>query len=127
MTDAAAEEPVVRCGKCGRKLDESPSLPENQRQPCPDCGSTSRKFDLHLNAVVRVVGAVALEVRRSYHERSLPWLIMLALLTIAAGLIGGLVLSGWASVAVSITFSIASFFVGLRAVTRVREVERSSS
>lgn len=120
-------EAVVRCGNCGRELAESSSLPSDQRKPCPDCGSTARRFDVHLNAVVRLAATLALEVRRSYHERSLPWLVVLALLTISAGLIGGLVLTGWASVAVSIAFSIASFFVGLRAVTRVREVERSSS
>jgi DNA-directed RNA polymerase subunit RPC12/RpoP len=116
---------VVRCGECGRKLDEPSSLPVEQRDPCPSCGSKSRQFEVHLTAVVRVAATIGREVRRSYYERSLPSLIVLALLTVSSGLIGGLILSGWSSVGVSITFSVASFFVGLRAVTKVRKVEKS--
>jgi hypothetical protein len=125
--DTVSDDRVVRCGNCGRKLDESASLPPEQREPCPDCGSTSRRFEVHLNAVVRAVATVAREVRRSYYEHSLEWLVVVAALTIASGLIGGLVVTGWASAGASFGFSVASFLAGLRAVTRVREVERSES
>jgi hypothetical protein len=36
--------PTVACGKCGRSLDDQQSIPVEQRQPCPDCGSITRQF-----------------------------------------------------------------------------------
>lgn len=35
---------TTKCGGCGRKLDESASLPPSERLPCPSCGSTARAF-----------------------------------------------------------------------------------
>lgn len=32
------------CGSCGDAIDESPSLAVGDRQPCPKCGSTSRRI-----------------------------------------------------------------------------------
>lgn len=32
----------VQCGTCHRTLDEPASLPETEREPCPDCGSLTR-------------------------------------------------------------------------------------
>jgi hypothetical protein len=115
---------VVRCGKCGRILDESPSLDPSNREPCSECGSVVRKVDLGLTASVNVVGRLGLEIRKSWYERSLPWLLALACLTIVSGLIGGLVLHGWPSVGASVGFSLITFFVGLKAMTHVRSVDR---
>jgi ribosomal protein S27E len=36
----------VRCGQCGRALEESPSLAPHLRVPCPNCGSTTRRFEV---------------------------------------------------------------------------------
>lgn len=38
----------VICAGCGRKLDEDPSADPADRQPCPDCGSRSRNFNVNL-------------------------------------------------------------------------------
>jgi hypothetical protein len=34
----------IFCGSCGSKLDESPTLVPDQRQPCSNCGSVARRF-----------------------------------------------------------------------------------
>lgn len=42
----------VFCGNCGRQLDESFDPPCAERIPCPDCGSTVRRFVESRNAVI---------------------------------------------------------------------------
>lgn len=116
---------VVRCGNCDRVLEVSPSTAANDRAPCPDCGSTRRTFEGSATLAMRLVASVVSEIHRTYYERSLPWLLVLAAVTIASGLVGGFVLTGWPSVASAFVFSLVSFVVGLRAVSRVRSVERA--
>ncbi len=41
---AESEKCSVVCGECGGAIDEPPSIPVEQRLPCPSCGSTSRRF-----------------------------------------------------------------------------------
>ena len=38
----------ARCGSCGEPIDESADVPIEDRVPCPQCGSTTRKFSEHL-------------------------------------------------------------------------------
>jgi hypothetical protein len=35
---------MVSCNLCNRGLDEDPGLDPTLREPCPNCGSTSRRF-----------------------------------------------------------------------------------
>jgi len=77
-----------------------------------------------VSSVIRLTSSIATEILRTYYEKSLPWLLVLVAVTIVSGLVGGLVLSGWPSVASAFAFSVVSFVVGLRAVSRVRSVER---
>lgn len=42
----------VRCGNCGRPLDEV--LDEEERQPCTDCGSTTRQYSVTVTAIATV-------------------------------------------------------------------------
>lgn len=51
----------VFCNECETKLDEAPSLPAEQRQSCPACGSLSRRFNVSISAT--------LNVRRSVRAR----------------------------------------------------------
>ena len=53
-----ASETVVRCGKCSTALAESQDVPPDDRSPCPECGSTTRTFDL-TGALVAGVGVSA--------------------------------------------------------------------
>lgn len=55
------EPSVVACEKCGTVLEESQSLPPEQREPCPNCGSTARHFHLTVTDKVEVHGSVSLK------------------------------------------------------------------
>lgn len=47
--------PDTHCAKCGTPiLDESPSGDPDLRKPCPNCGSTSRKFSMTASIEVAV-------------------------------------------------------------------------
>jgi restriction system protein len=39
---------IVECENCGFVLDEDPRRNSETRKPCPNCGSTARKFLVHL-------------------------------------------------------------------------------
>lgn len=121
------DDRVVKCGNCDHRLHEPPSLPSHEREPCPECGSISRRFEFRVEpAVFRIVGApLAMEIRRTYAEHSFRFLVVLGVLTLASGLLGGFVVSGLAAFVVSVGFAVASVFVGFRALTRVREIERT--
>ena len=43
--------PVVRCGDCEVTLFESPSPPNEDRDPCPACGSLSRRIGIAVRDV----------------------------------------------------------------------------
>jgi len=62
-------------------------------------------------------------IRKEVIEKHWPWLIAFLVLTVASAVIGGVVVSGWVSVGVSLTFAIILFFTSLRAITRVRTIE----
>ena len=66
--------PTVNCGNCGKKLDEDAHGPVDTRKPCPDCGSTARRFSEHLRATVVLrskLGAKARhpDQRKPFHEQ----------------------------------------------------------
>jgi hypothetical protein len=54
----AEDDRTVHCAGCGLELDEPSSLPPEQRQPCPECGSTARQFRIALSATVSAVGGI---------------------------------------------------------------------
>jgi ribosomal protein S27E len=39
---------TVECNNCGMVLDEEPGGDPTKRRPCPNCGSTARKFSVYL-------------------------------------------------------------------------------
>src|SRR5690349_13184804 len=52
----------VACGNCESQLAESQGLPIEHRQPCPDCGSTSRKFFVSVHFTANVEAKLATSV-----------------------------------------------------------------
>lgn len=50
----------VRCGNqtCGIVLDEPPNVPENDRTPCPACGSRARLYSKTLTDTVNVAAGI---------------------------------------------------------------------
>lgn len=100
-------------------------MPPEQRRPCEGCGSRARRIEIGLSGTVRVTSSLAIEVvRKEVLERHPVWLAAFALLTLTAALVGGLLVSGWVSVGVSLAFAIMLFFVGLRAVRSVQRIEK---
>lgn len=55
---------VVRCGGCTLPLDESPSQPAADRQPCPVCGSTQRASEVFIHAELRPRGELVANQKR---------------------------------------------------------------
>lgn len=53
------------CGECRTRLDESPSTPAEDRQPCPSCGSTSRFVSVHVTETVTVHESVGMKARHA--------------------------------------------------------------
>jgi hypothetical protein len=56
-------ETRVACGACGEPLDERPNVPVDERQGCPRCGSTSRRFGIHLESTVELKSQLGLKAR----------------------------------------------------------------
>jgi DNA-directed RNA polymerase subunit RPC12/RpoP len=42
------------CGECGAELEESPSLPTEERTPCPTCGSITRAIQVSISESVTI-------------------------------------------------------------------------
>jgi hypothetical protein len=43
---------LIRCASCNAMLEESADAKPESRRPCPNCGSTFRRFDMEINASV---------------------------------------------------------------------------
>ena len=60
----------VRCGNCGRELDEPPSTPVAERQPCPECGSTVRRAEVGISSsTVTARSTLSFKARRAGRGR----------------------------------------------------------
>ncbi len=58
----------VLCGNCETVLDEDSGLKPEERQPCPACGSTARKFEVAITTMIGTevtasVGVISANVR----------------------------------------------------------------
>jgi hypothetical protein len=42
----------VKCGNCGKLLDEERTIMVESRRPCPECGSKTRAFDVAVNGIL---------------------------------------------------------------------------
>lgn len=59
-----SESDQTRCGGCDRPLAESGDLDPADREPCPDCGSISRKFLRNQSETLELHDAVRVQQRR---------------------------------------------------------------
>lgn len=53
----------TRCGGCSASLDEPANLLPEKRQPCRDCGSRSRVFEIELGGEINPRGSLRLKAR----------------------------------------------------------------
>jgi hypothetical protein len=62
MADTTKQE--VFCGDCGAALDEQPSQPPEKRKPCPDCGSSRRRFAVQMEeAAVKIRSSLRVKAK----------------------------------------------------------------
>lgn len=63
---------AVSCAHCGRVLDEDSGLPEDQRQPCSECGSLERHVDKFAQDSAAASESLSLGVQVGAGPR--PWI-----------------------------------------------------
>jgi hypothetical protein len=51
------------CGSCGYVLDESPSTPVDERQPCTECGSLGRTVHVEVSDTIEIHDSIAIKAR----------------------------------------------------------------
>jgi hypothetical protein len=71
---------VVMCKQCRKALDEPSDTPIEERAPCPDCGFTSRDFDITVRCSVSIQSGVRGKARSVEAGRpgGRPWLTMMS-------------------------------------------------
>lgn len=110
MNDSA-----VYCKECGEPLDGLVHDAE-EREPCPECGVTSRRFVESIEETIVVddeLGGATIRVREWIEKN---WFVLPVTVVLTAG---GYLLEGPAGLIVGIVAS----FIGGWALTRVRERE----
>ncbi len=114
-------EQSLRCAECGTAL----SL--DHKGQCPKCGSSKIMHDVHIheNVGTSVSETVTKTSIREYYERHPVLLPVVLLITFGSPFLG-LFIAGGAGVVVGIAVGATAFFLGLKAVTKVREVDRET-
>jgi len=105
----------TKCSGCGELL------PDNYTEPCPKCGDTQKMHFVSTHDVAHAEESLGWQHIREYYERHAIFLIIVIVITIGSPFLG-LVLAGWIGIAIGLVIGIATFFLGLRAVTKVREI-----
>jgi hypothetical protein len=62
-------EPTVRCGVCLAILVEHTNTPLEQREPCHECGSLGRRFDVPVSTTVESHAQVGIKARTPGDKR----------------------------------------------------------
>jgi len=114
----------ITCSDCGAALADDP--PGAPRTPCPECGSTARTFHDAETAVVTMTGWIDWVHEHTSWERR-PMLLAFSLVLSVASVFVGYVIAGWIGGVVGLAVTLAGYVLGLRAVTRVREIERGTT
>lgn len=104
-----------KCSGCGRLL------PEGFTKPCPKCGTTKKDHTISVEESLTVTNLMNWQQIREYYERHPVLLPIVIGITIGSPFLG-LVLVGWVGVIAGLLIGIIVFFLGLRAVTKVREI-----
>jgi hypothetical protein len=103
-------------------------LPANHSGACPNCGSEAGRT-INLSVFDSLVASESEPVRielisiREFYERNPIALGIVVLITIFSSCVG-LLLSGFLGVVVGLVLGVITFFLGARAVIKVREIRR---
>lgn len=113
MTDIAQS---LECSGCNEPL------PLNHPGPCPKCGDERKTHKLNIHETVNVRASLSWQHVQEYWEHHPVFLTVALILTFGSPFLG-LVLAGWVGVGVGLVVAAASFFLGLRGVTKVRQIK----
>lgn len=117
MTTKVAKE--MHCINCGAPLDDK------HVTQCPVCGQQGRKITVKIDEVVKVVDSPMWAKTRMFYEKN-PIAFAVAIgITVGAPFLG-FIFDKWEGVIVGLMLGAVAFMIGLFAVTKVRETERSS-
>ena len=105
----------TECSSCGYPLDS------DHTGPCPECGGTNKTYNKHLKATVIVRPSLSWKGFHEYYEKRPLLLVIVGCITLGSPVLG-LVLAGWVGLVVGLALGVLCFFMGLRAMTRVREI-----
>jgi predicted RNA-binding Zn-ribbon protein involved in translation (DUF1610 family) len=105
----------TRCSGCGQPLAPS------HAGPCPNCGDTRKTHDVSVRLTAHAHVSFGWQHIHEYYERHRLLLPLVIIVTIGSPFLG-LVLAGWAGVLAGLIVSCVTFILGLRAVTKVREM-----
>jgi hypothetical protein len=105
----------VRCSACGQ------TLALDHQGACPSCGGTSKTHDVHLTDTIHLSSSLTWQHTREWYEKHPVLLPIVIAITVASPFLG-LLLAGWIGVAVGLGIGVVTFLLGLRAVTKVREI-----
>ena len=112
----------IKCQDCDLLLPEGDKVP---REPCPQCGSTSRAISVSVHEVINVSERIGWETRREFYEKNVPASVVVALIAVGAPVLG-LFIAGLPVVLIGFLLSGVSYFLGPIAVTKVREIKTSN-
>jgi len=77
--------------------------------------------DVHTEGTLRLHGSLGWQHIHEYYERHPILLPLVLAITVASPFLGS-VLAGWLGVVVGLVIGVVAFILGLRAVTKVREI-----
>jgi len=109
----------TKCSGCGELL------PEGFAKPFLKCGDTRKTHDVSINESVTATDSMSWQHIHEYYERHPFLLIIVFGITIGSPFLG-LVLAGLVGVVAGLFIGVIAFFLGLRAVTKVREIRESN-
>jgi hypothetical protein len=67
--EEAGRPNAVRCGACGREIDQPAGTPFDERIPCPDCGSTTRAISAWPTGSLTLHSRLGTKTRRAGSKR----------------------------------------------------------
>ncbi len=105
----------TRCSGCGQPLAPS------HAGPCPKCGDPRKTHDVSVGLTAHARVSVSWHHVHEYYVKHKLLLPLVITIKIGSPFLG-LVLAGWVGVLAGLIVGLATFLLGLRAVTRVREV-----
>lgn len=109
----------TKCSGCGEPL------PEGFAKPCPKCGDTRKTHDVSIHESVTATDPMSWQHIHEYYERHPVLLPIVMGITMGSPFLG-LVLAGWVGVLAGLFIGLIAFFLGLRAVTKVREIREGN-